>query len=239
LLKAGFRGEAIATVWARRKGGWPSLPALAAAAALHACVLAFLMVDWLPRPAPAAETALPVRLVQIEAPKRDTFSTPPLVPPAVEATPERAAAEAGAAATEPAWAAAPAEQGAAPMAPERQEAAAEPPPLQRPDPPPNVTGEERGEHPAHHAATAPPRQKPTARRAKKPHAPPLDGVAVYNVVLDAGGSIRAVNLVQSSGNAAFDQAGERMIRASMHFPPPAPSEAAYFAVSLRFTPEAR
>jgi TonB family protein len=51
---------------------------------------------------------------------------------------------------------------------------------------------------------------------------PLEGVAVYSVIIDPRGNLRSVTLRRSSGAAVLDEAGERMLREAAPFPPPPP-----------------
>lgn len=66
-------------------------------------------------------------------------------------------------------------------------------------------------------------------------------VAVYDVLVGAGGSVQAIRLARSSGISGYDEAGERMIRNTMTFAPPrsASSDDTVMVVTIRFSPEER
>jgi len=195
-------------------------------------MLAFLLFDW-----QLAGPPLPAEIVPIALVPAETFEpkVAPLPSPAPAPVEHAAADRAEPAASAPAadLPERPGAEAAMPMTPAAPPAA---------------------------AANARETKKPERRRAVKreanstvEHADPLKGedrgvtaspgVAIYSVALEAAGRIRAVDLVQSSGSPAYDQAGEIMIRTSMRFPPtaaaPAGDEVAYFAVRLQFSPDGR
>jgi TonB family protein len=88
------------------------------------------------------------------------------------------------------------------------------------------------------AEPRPPQGKPD-RPAVTAHVE--SGVAIYSVTVEKAGGIGAITLLQSSGTAELDAAGEQMIRRSMMFqPPPGAGDATrYFSVTIRFTPKPR
>ena len=154
-----------------------------------------------------------------------------------EVPPQDGVAEADAAAITEA-AAPPAPQGAEPASPPADAARAEP------------ADEPAAAAPAAASANKPPAKprslpRPPAPKPEPPRAAEREamtvthalvaGTAVYDVALDAGGGVAAVKLLHSSGTAAFDTAGETMIRTAMGFDPPAQPTA--FTVTIRFTPE--
>jgi periplasmic protein TonB len=51
---------------------------------------------------------------------------------------------------------------------------------------------------------------------------PLDGTAVYRVIIDLRGNLISVTLERSSGSSVLDDTGERMLRETAPFPPPPP-----------------
>jgi TonB family protein len=51
---------------------------------------------------------------------------------------------------------------------------------------------------------------------------PLEGVAVYTIIIDPRGNLKSVALKRSSGVPVLDEAGERMLREAAPFPPPPP-----------------
>lgn len=98
-----------------------------------------------------------------------------------------------------------------------------------------ANGREAAKPPSGRAASGePPRQKPAQGTAT---APP--GAAVYGVTVAGTGTVASIVVLQSSGRTDFDQAGEQMLRATVQFPPPQPSDEGtrFFTVMLRFTPE--
>ena len=154
-----------------------------------------------------------------------------------EVPPEDGVAEADAAATTEAAEAPPAPPEAEPASPPADTARAEP--ADEPAAAPAVAS--ANEPPAKpRSLPRPPAPKPAPPRAAESEAMTVAhafvaGTAVYDVALDAGGGVAAVKLLQSSGTAAFDAAGETMIRTAMGFDPPAQPTA--FTVTIRFTPE--
>ena len=51
---------------------------------------------------------------------------------------------------------------------------------------------------------------------------PLEGVAIYSIIIDPRGNLTSVTLRRSSGASVLDEAGERMLREAAPFPPPPP-----------------
>jgi TonB family protein len=77
----------------------------------------------------------------------------------------------------------------------------------------------------------------TKKSAKKILAPePPDAAAIYEVLIDADGSIRGVAVMRSSGVQTFDDAGKKMIYHDIHLPPPS-HEPTTLRVTLHFSPE--
>jgi TonB family protein len=252
---------AAAVTMGTRQGwsDWPGPRVLAAAATLHAVLIAALIFDWRhPEPLSAPE-AMQVLLIPAPAPPTAAPLAPDPPPPA-EARIEQTVTEARSPTL-------PSDQGRsseraqanstesvpAPAAPSPQEAehtrrfgAAPPPRETKPKPVadllrpmPKPTADRGTEHAA--ARSTPPigrRQEPLI--SQDPAVGALaDGDALYSVAVETDGRINAVMLVRSSGSPAFDQAGENMIRTTMNFPRPADGGAAtaFFSVTLHFAPE--
>jgi periplasmic protein TonB len=69
---------------------------------------------------------------------------------------------------------------------------------------------------------------------------PVEGTPVYEIMVDRGGDLRAMKLVQSSGATGLDEAGEKMIRSTAPFPPlPANycGEAVVMTVTIHLFPD--
>jgi TonB family protein len=208
----------------KRGYGAPEPKALLAAALLHAVVLGLPLLP-LRNGAPdrpREPRALPVSILFI---------------PDEEPPPEDSVAEADAAAADEAAAAPPAPQEAAPASPPADAARAEP----ADEPAAALAAASANAPPAKpRSLPRPPAPKPEPPRAAESEAMAVAhafvaGTAVYDVALGAGGGVAAVKLLQSSGTAAFDAAGETMIRTALGFDPPAQPTA--FTVTIRFTPE--
>ncbi len=67
---------------------------------------------------------------------------------------------------------------------------------------------------------------------------PVEGTAVYDVVLARSGAIMAITLERSSGAAGIDRAGEGMIRSSAPFPPLPPDypDGIVITITIRLFP---
>jgi protein TonB len=252
---------AAAVTMSMRQGWseWPGPRVLAAAATLHAVLIAALIFNWR-RPEPlSAPEAMQVQLIPAPAPPTAAPLAPDLPSPA-EARIEQTVTEARSPTL-------PSDQGRssestqanstesvpAPAAPSPREAeptrrfsAAQPPRQTKPKPVPDLLrpmpkppADPRTEHAV---ARSPP---PIGRRlepliSQDPAVGALaDGDALYRVAVETDGRIDAVMLVRSSGSPAFDQAGENMIRTTINFPLTADGGAAtaFFSVTLHFAPE--
>ena len=263
IFRAGQAMTIAAAAMVRMHAGrsdWPAPRVVVAAAALHAVLIAALILDWR-HPEPLSPPK-PLQVRLIPDPSPPTLAAAPQVPdpppaevrieqsvteapsPSVPSDPGRASerAEASSTESEPAPAAPPPPEteptpriGAAPLPRETK-----PKPvadLLRPAPKPPAP--HRKEHAAARSTS------PTGRRqepliSQDPAVDALaDGDALYRVAVETDGRIFAVALVRSSGTPAFDQAGENMIRHTMNFPLPADGGAttAFFSVTLHFTPE--
>ena len=225
------RRERLGEIGTGRRG-WPGKWALIAALALHLTLCLLLIYWWRPAPEPE-QRAVAVALVETESlAAKEPLAMPALPPPrpssAALPTPE------------------PAPLPPVPASDEKAAAFTAPP---APSPAPRIDDAK--------PSSPPPAPKPTPSSSKKPRIPaerqkpvvhergassgPMPGVAVYDVVVDAGGQIRSVTLAHSSGTTSYDASGEAMIRNGIGFEPPADqgSDLHVFTVTIAFTPEGR
>jgi TonB family protein len=212
---------------------------VAAAALLHLAIILWLVLDWRLAIAPPEPEAVPVRLVlappepapppqpaQRPTPKyresgKDEQTTAP--PAAEQAAPEPTAPPASTPSTElpaPESVDTKAEK-EAPRAPRKEAALARAPHPPAPRPIEIEPGEldQRGDPYlnrlrdliAHHWIVP---------KAASKLGLPLEGVAVFTLIIDPRGNLTSVTLKRSSGAPVLDAAGERMIREAAPFPPP-------------------
>ena len=221
----------VAEATSHRLGGWPRWPALAAATALHAAIIAGAMLDW-PKPEAAPPTDhMPIRLVVAGPPMPE--AEPPAPP---EKDPENSMGELAS------------PEALSPTASDLAEYAIPSPP----SPAPSV------ESAVGDPLPPPPRAKPKAYLPRKGRAaipteqpkdtpssasgPTLTGVAVYRVFVAANGDIRSITLTQSSGTKVFDEAGIEVVRNTI-FEAQAQGQSAEttgsFEVTLHFSPDTR
>ena len=216
---------------ATRRKGFPAPGALAAAALLHAVILA-LLLPW-PLAPQRSETARAVPVTLVRAPPHRAEKPPQ--PPVSTALANKAAPPVPPSSAAPAPAADPGAK-----APGGLQRLAEAPPSAATEPKPQPP--ESGKA-APTAKLAPSLGKHQNKSAKRPGAAAagarIPGAAVYGVVLAAAGVVDSITLLQSSGRADFDAAGEQMVRRSILFSAPQSRGEAtrYFTVTLRFTPD--
>jgi periplasmic protein TonB len=209
----------------------------AAAALLHVAILLWLILDWHFKIPPAPPEAMAVRLVMVP-PAPEPVPQPPApqkyresgkdqqttAPPAADqAAPEPTAPAPATPDTDaPKPDRAEKKQGKeAPRAP-RKEAAIAHAPQPQPHRPIEI---EPGEHDLRGDPYLNLLRDLISRhwivpRAASKFGLPLEGVAVYTMIIDPRGNLISVTLKRSSGVAVLDEAGERMLREAAPFPPP-------------------
>jgi periplasmic protein TonB len=209
---------------------------IAAAALLHLAIILWLVVEWDLSIGPPEPEAVPVRLVMAppepeppqkyrESGKDEQTTAPPAA--SEEKTPESAPppaplvprAERVEVEPPPEAPRVPTE---APRVPKRQAeiALARPPAIQRP--PVEIEPGDRNLRgdPYFNLLVKLLMSHRVVPRAVSTHGLPLEGVAIYSVIIDPHGNLTDVRLVASSHVPVLDEAGERMIRSAAPFPPP-------------------
>lgn len=246
-------------------GGRPPWPALLAAALLHLMmpVLAWLLFLWSPSPSPPREPeVIPVQVVFASPPPPPPVAAPPLPPPLpyAESGPDQrttAPPPAEALAPEPATPApapppekpdAPPDKSAKPKPPkevahlEPPKKEAETPRAPRPAPAQrlNITPGERIEtgDPYLNQLWAIIERHRVFPLVKGQFGLPVEGTAVYRMMLDRSGRIIDIRLEHSSGTEGIDSAVKEMIRKGEPFPPPPANFPAPIpiTVAVRLTP---
>jgi protein TonB len=214
---------------------------MAVAALLHAAILVWLMLDWRLAIAPSEPAAVPVQLVMVPpepAPAPQPVDRPrpkyresgkdeqTTAPPAGEQqAPEPGAPPASAPSTE-----LPAPERVdskakkeAPRTPRKEAALAHAP---RPELEHSIEiepGERnlRGDPYLNRLRDLITRHWIVPKAASK-FGLPLEGIAVYSIIIDSRGNLTSVTLKRSSGSPVLDGVGERMLREAAPFPAPPP-----------------